>query len=488
MSYMKEVFMNTNSIVPLSRPTVGARIKSRHRGVQATRRNTRSGQPGSAPRTLPHKKRGSAAIERTPIVGTRDTTAPSFLRGGLARSARSNSRSSRQQQVYDPLPERHVIPAVKVPNLMELIVDDANFLAAINSIKSEPGKAPGCDGKTVMEVCQPLIESAEAREEVRRRVLTGQYRPAPIRTVLIPKANSDKMRTLGIATVMDRIVQTMIRQAVMNNLPADPWSKYSFAYLPKRGVAEAIAEVNRIREEGFTYAISLDLEAFFDNVPHDRLIAKLRKHIADDRVVRLAIAFLTPIVVGKQGSRTKNRLGTPQGSVLSPWLASMLYLDELDQEMTRRSLRFVRYADDVTIFCRSIKAARRVQRGLIRFLEGTMRCPVNRDKTKITGIESLSLLGVYLKKDQWHIDRKKLLQLRSDFRWLLEKYAKTRDELFLDEAISKIGGNIAHYSRIPNIAAKEVRALKGWAIRQWNTNCTNSPEKYRRWFLRVVNP
>ena len=257
--------------------------------------------------------------------------------------------------------------------------------------------------------------------------------------------------------------------------------------LSKRGVADAIAEVNKIRSEGYTFGISLDLKAFFDNVPHDRLIAKIRKHVTDKRVVRLVTAFLTPAVIGKRGRPTINRIGTPQGSALSPWLASMLYLDELDREIARRGHRFVRYADDVTVFCRSVHAAKRVRNKLIGFLEGTMKCPVNREKTKITGIENISMLGVYLHKGKWHIDRDKLQQLRAGFRSLLGQYVAARDEYLLCKAIWQIGGFIAHYDRIPGIAAKEVKALKRWALRQWNARCRNCAGIYRRRFLRVLN-
>ena len=370
---------------------------------------------------------------------------------------------------------------------MEQIVEDANFITAVKKVNSEPNKAAGCDRKTVREVCTHLIEDAKARDEIREKILSGHYRPAPIRTVKIPKKNG-KLRTLGIATVRDRIVQTMILLAVTENLPVGSWSEFSFAYLPQRGVADAIAEVNKIRAEGYTVGIKLDLKAFFDNVPHDRLIAKLRKHIVDGRVVRLITAFLSSTVIGERGRRTVNRIGTPQGSVLSPWLASMLYLDELDQETASRGHRFVRYADDCTVFCHSEHAAKRIRKGLIEFLEGTMRCPVNRAKTEIMRIEDIATLGVHLRKGRWRIDRDKLLQLRAGFVSKLEKYAKTQDESYICRAIWQVGGFIAHYERIPGIAVKEVNALKRWALRQWNAMRRNCTETYRRRFLRVVNP
>ena len=482
-SIMKKNEVNVKST---PRPLAEVKINSRHRDVQVVRRNARSGQPERAPRTLLSRKESMTAIGQAPQAGNRTDTTQS-QRGGPARSASSLSRRYRHKPVYDPLLGRHPIPAVKVPNLLELVVDDENIISAVKKVNSEPDKAVGCDRKTVREVCLPLLESTEKRDQLRELIITGKYRPDPIRTTQIPKANG-KTRTLGIATVMDRVVQTMILQTVMDYMPGNPWSEYSFAYQSGLGVADAIAEVNRIRSDGYTFGVSLDLKAFFDNVPHDRLIAKLRKHIADGRVVRLVTAFITPVVLGEHRHRTVNRIGTPQGSVLSPWLASMLYLDELDKEITHRGHRFVRYADDVTVFCHSKHAAKRVRNELIEFLENTMRCPVNREKTKITAIERISLLGVYLSKGKWHIDREKLLQLRSNFRSLLEEYAKTREELHLSEAIQRIGGFLAHYVRIPGIAVKEVNELKRWCLRTWNASCSNCEKSYRRWFLKVVNP
>lgn len=364
-----------------------------NRHVPADKRNTGKHSPSNATRTLPPRNRSKAIEGRSSQAGMTNASKP--LRGGWNTSAHSSRRKS-SQRIYDPLLGRHAIPSVNASDLLEQIVDDTNFMTALKVIKADGGKAVGCDKKTIDEVCIPLMESPMRRNNIRTLILEGNYHPEKVRTTLIPKANG-KMRTLGIATVLDRVVQRMILQAITGNLAEDTWSRYSFAYRKHCGVGDAIAEVNSILKEGYQYAISLDLKAFFDNVPHDRLIAKLRRHIADFRVVKLVIRFITPVMLKRKDRPSINRIGTPQGSVISPWLASMLYLDELDQELMSRGLRFVRYADDVTVFCRSKSAAKRVKAKLMDFIENTMKCPVNRDKTQVISIKRLELLGIYRK-------------------------------------------------------------------------------------------
>ena len=464
-------------------PFAPAKLTNPKREVQAKWRNTPMGQPGRTPLTLPPRKDEQTAAGERPQDGQQDTRLSDYSLGGPACSASSHNRKTPSQVIYDPLLGNHVIPVVEAPDLMEQIVEEANFLQAISAVGKDPEKAPGCDHKKVGEVCRWLYSDSSAREAIRRQLLQDKYRLGKVRTVQIPKANG-KMRTLGIATVQDRIVQTMILQAVMKNLPENAWSPYSYAYLPHSGVADAIAEVNRIKEEGYRYGISLDLKSFFDNVPHDRLTYQLHKHIADKRVVGLVKAFLTPLIISRGKKKlTRNRIGTPQGSVLSPWLASMLYLDELDQELTRRGLRFVRYADDVTVFSMSRKAAKRIMARLVDYLENTMKCPVNKDKTKVVKIGELSLLGVYYDRGSWHIERDKERDACAGYLSGLYEYAKTKKDVSLLKTAQRMSGFVNHYDRIPGMAHDEVPALKRWCMNRWKDIAGHKHFFDQRWFL-----
>ena len=225
--------------------------------------------------------------------------------GGCHPYANSQHRDVLTQTVYDPLLGRHSIPGCNCTDLMERIVEDTNFLTALRKVNSDPNKAAGIDRRKVREVCEPLIASFPLRDKIREALRNGTYEPAPVRTVLIPKKNGKK-RTLGIATVRDRIVQTMILQAVTGLVPDSTWSPFSFAYQEKLGVADAIAEVNHIREEGYRFCISFDLKAFFDNVDHGRLLGKLHVHLLDTRVIDLVGKFITTEIVGRteQGRET----------------------------------------------------------------------------------------------------------------------------------------------------------------------------------------
>ncbi len=438
----------------------------RSKNSQTERCTVSAGQPAKVHSTrIAERKDDTAAITPKPQIEGRLNSAYPSSRGSHTFV---NSDGRVTDPIYDPLLGKHPVPAIKVPNLMELIAEDANFVLALKKVNSAPHKAVGVDRKTVREVCTPLLSDKAEREKIRKLLLDERYKPNMVRTVLIPKGNG-KMRTLGIATVLDRIVQTMILQVVTAYCPPGTWSKYSFAYQEKLSVSDAVAEVDKIIAEGYRYGITLDLKAFFDNVPHDRLIRKLQIHLSDRRVVRLVIRFITPVILDGKGKKVINRIGTPQGSVISPWLASMLYLDELDKELTARGHRFVRYADDVTVFCRTKKTAQRVMLRLIDFLESVMHCPVNRDKTSVVSIKKLAILGVTQKRNKWKIQREKQQNACSIFLSGLSKARASYSADDIEVAVRRMRGFLNHYKRIPDLAKRDVPQIIRWGHRKLAT-------------------
>ncbi len=166
----------------------------------------------------------------------------------------------------------------------------------------------------------------------------------------------------------------------------------------------------------------------------------------------------------------------------------MLYLDELDQELERRGLRFVRFADDVTVFSMSRKAAKRTKARLVDFMENTMKCPVNMAKTKVMKIENISLLGVYSDCDSWHIERDKERAACSGYLKRLYKYARTKDDFYLWEAAHRMSGFVNHYVRIPRMAHDEVSALKRWCMNRWKAIVGYRLYFEQTWFLIGYRP
>jgi len=270
--------------------------------------------------------------------------------------------------------------------LLEEAASEANLAQALLNVVRNKG-APGVDGQTV-EAAEAKAPSIIAR--LRRDLLTECYRPGDVRRVWLPKPGGGQ-RGLGIPNVVDRVVQQAMLQ-VLEPVFEPTFHASSHGFRPKRGAHTAIAEATGYLKDGYQTVIDLDLASFFDRVHHQRLLARIADRVTDRRMVTLIRLMLKAAVVMPDGTRVAVQEGTPQGGPLSPLLSNVV-LDELDSELARRGLRFVRYADDCNIFVRSERAGQRVMTSIRRFLEQRMRLQVNEEKSGVRKPEEVHFLG-----------------------------------------------------------------------------------------------
>lgn len=236
----------------------------------------------------------------------------------------------------------------------------------------------------------------ELRAELSRQLGGGSYEPGMIRRVWIPKASGGQ-RGLGIPNVVDRVVQEAVRLE-LDPLYEPTFHASSHGFRKGRSCHTALAQARQYVEDGHEFVVDLDLEKFFDRVPHQRLMATLSKRVLDRSVLVLVSRMLRARVVLPDGVVVSNDEGVPQGGPLSPLLSNVV-LDELDRELDRRGLRFVRYADDCNIFVRSERAGQRVMASVVRFIEGRLRLKVNLAKSAVARPEDRHFLGFSLRRE-----------------------------------------------------------------------------------------
>src|SRR5207302_6757122 len=250
--------------------------------------------------------------------------------------------------VAKPIPES---PACE-EQLMEEVCARGNLVRAWKRVRSNKG-GPGVDGMTIEDAKAYLREHWP---NIRSQLLEGTYQPQPVKRVEIPKPGGG-IRKLGVPCVVDRLIQQALLQVLQERW--DPnFSPHSYGFRPGRSAHQAVAQAQRYIAEGYGWCVDLDLEKFFDRVNHDKLMGQVAKRVVDKRLLKLIRAFLNAGVM-ENGLVSPSLEGTPQGGPLSP-LLSNLVLDELDRELERRGLRFVRYADDCNIYVRSERAGQRV--------------------------------------------------------------------------------------------------------------------------------
>lgn len=300
--------------------------------------------------------------------------------------------------------------------MLEQILSPANLNAAFKRVKQNKG-AGGIDEMEVEFLKDYLIKEKEA---LIASILDGKYRPNPVRRVEIPKENGKK-RQLGIPTVVDRVIQQAITQ-VLSPIYEKQFSKSSYGFRLKRSAHQALRQCQRHISEGYKYAVDMDLEKFFDTVNQSKLVEVLSRTIKDGRVISLIHRYLQAgVVVANKFEQTA--VGVPQGGPLSPLLSNIM-LNELDKELERRGHRFVRYADDLLILCKSKRAGARTMENLVRYIEEKLFLKVNREKSTVAYIRNVKFLGYsfYMKREcRLRIHLKSVEKMRSKIRELTSR-------------------------------------------------------------------
>jgi len=291
-----------------------------------------------------------------------------------------------------PVAKRECESTAGTEALMEEVCERENCQQALRRVKANKG-GPGVDGMTVHELPGYLKQHWPA---IREQLLSGTYRPQPVKRVEIDKPDGSGMRKLGVPTVLDRFIQQVVLQVLQRRWDRT-FSDHSYGFRPGRSAHQAVARAQQYVAEGYRWVVDLDLEKFFDRVCHDKLMARIAARISDKRMLKLIRAFLTAGVMenGLVGAVDE---GTPQGGPLSP-LLSNLVLDELDRELERRGHRFVRYADDSNVYVRSKRAGERVMASLTAFIARRLKLAVNAQKSAVARPAERKFLGFSLTND-----------------------------------------------------------------------------------------
>jgi RNA-directed DNA polymerase len=300
--------------------------------------------------------------------------------------------------------------------LMEEVCQRDNLWKALKRVQANKG-SPGVDGMTVKQLPGYLKRHWP---KIREQLLLGTYRPRPVKRVEIPKPDGG-VRKLGIPTALDRFIQQAVLQ-VLSERWDRTFSEHSYGFRPGRSAHQAVAQAQAYIAEGYRYTVDIDLEKFFDRVNHDMLMGRVAKRVPDKRMLKLIRAFLNAGVM-ENGLVSPTEEGTPQGGPLSPLLSNLM-LDDLDRELTRRGLRFVRYADDCNVYVRSRRAGERVMASISRFITGKLKLKVNQEKSAVARPWERKFLGFSFtssKQPKRRIAPKTLLRFKKRIRELTKR-------------------------------------------------------------------
>ena len=302
----------------------------------------------------PERRNGQMDAENKESCLQRD----SAERKGYVRAHRSFNRIWKERDSAEP-------------DILGKILNKDNLNRAYKRVKANKG-APGVDGMTIEEAFQWLKEH---NHELTERIRKGHYTPSPVRRVEVPKPDGG-VRKLGIPTVIDRIIQQAMSQQLIP-IYEPKFSDGSFGYRPGRSAKDAVQKIKEYAEQGYTRAVVLDLSKYFDTLNHELLVNILRRDVKDERVIQMIKRYLRSGVM-ENGVVVKTEEGSPQGG--------NIYLNEFDQEFNKRGVPCIRYADDIVLLAKSERASERLLESSTKYLEGTLKLKVNREKSRMVSV------------------------------------------------------------------------------------------------------
>jgi len=348
------------------------------------------------------------------------------------------------------------------PDLLERILDRDNLNRAYKRVKANKG-APGVDGMTIEEALPWLREHGK---ELTDSIRSGKYKPDPVRRKEIPKPDGG-VRKLGIPSVKDRVIQQAIAQ-MLTPIYEPLFTEGSFGYRPGRSAQDAIYRIRGYADEGYEWAVLLDLSKYFDTLNHEKLLNLLRREVKDEPVIQLIKRFLKSGVM-ENGVVMETNEGSPQGGPLSPLLAN-IYLNEFDHEYERRGVPVIRYADDIVLLCKSERAAGRLLESSIRYLEDKLKLKVNRDKShiaKVNATKKFKFLGFAFGKNKDGI----FIRVHQ------KSLKKAKDKL---RALTKRNRGI----NVRQVMAEVKRYMQGWLNYYGMAEMKNTLKEWDGWLRR----
>lgn len=345
-------------------------------------------------------------------------------------------------------------------SLMDKVYSPRNLLAAYKKVAKNKG-SPGVDRITI-EMFGEQLEANLGR--LHEQLRQGTYQPQSIKRTYIPKPGSQEKRPLGIPTVRDRVVQTAVRNVIEPIFERD-FAEQSYGFRPQRGCKDALRVVVRCLREGNLWVVDADLKSYFDTIPHDQLMKRVKEKVADGKVLSLIEAYLMQPIFEDLVSWTPEE-GSPQGAVISPLLANM-YLDPLDHQMAQAGYKMVRYADDFVVLCTDEESAKRAMEDIRKWTEQA-GLTLHPTKTRLVNMnepeQAFEFLGFHFERTRrgklkWWPRKKSVKKFREG----IKLHTKRANGMSLEAIVKKINPKLkGFFEYFKQSTAIALEGLDGW--------------------------